>query len=198
MHYRIFLIGLGFAFLGSGAHAQPFSAVDVRVAGEQRTQEVIASTSVSFSPEQFIQLVINSHQDCSWIAHCKNVDVMTGMGTNTQLVHTLIDSPWPFKNRDMVVYSELALSDDKQMLTITLTDAADQLEISDQSIRMTEVSGEWRMAPLSGTAYQLTYTGTASPNGKVPQWLALKFLKDSTLTTFNNIQHHFASEEPLK
>jgi hypothetical protein len=174
--------------------------INVSVVDTPIGQAVVASAKVFFTPLDFLKLIEGSETDCSWIEHCASVRVFEGGGSDLQLVQTEIDSPWPFKNRVMLVNSSLALSPDKQSLTITLTDAVEKEHVGDeQLIRMTNVSGEWKMEPLAATTnttpngFTLSYKGTGSPNGNIPKWVALSFLKSSTEQTFENLMLHFTS-----
>lgn len=173
--------------------------ISVSVIDSPEGQAVVASAEVFFTPLDFLKLIRGSEADCSWIQHCASVKVFEGRNSNYQLVQTEIDSPWPFKNRVMLVYSSLVLSTDNQAITIAMTDAQEKTHAgSEQLIRMTNVSGEWKMEPLAkntnGTpnGYRLSYTGTGSPNGNIPKWIALSFLKSSTEQTFENLRRHFA------
>jgi hypothetical protein len=178
--------------------------ISVSVTDTPFGQAVTASTEVSFTPSEFLNLVKNAQNDCSWIENCANVKVFEGTGSDYQLVQTEIASPWPFKNRVMLVYSSLFMAPDMQSLTITLSDALDKTPEQDQNlVRMSNVSGEWKMERLKSRAieatstvdetatYRLSYTGTGLANGNIPSWIALTFLKSSTEKTFENLVQHF-------
>jgi hypothetical protein len=199
-HNRIVCLIFLLCSISFEVFADERATINVSVVDTPIGQAVVASAKVSFTPLDFLKLIEDSQNDCSWIEHCASVRVFEGGGSYFQLVQTEIDSPWPFKNRVMLVYSSLVMSPNHQSLTITLTDAVEKEHVGDeQLIRMTNVSGEWKMEPVAantnGTSsgYRLSYTGTGSPNGNIPKWIALSFLKSSTEQTFENLIRHFAS-----
>jgi hypothetical protein len=142
-HVCAFLLGI---FVSFCSFADQSDEIWVNVTDTQNGQEVTASTKVSFTPLDFLALVTGAPADCSWIEHCESVKVYEGLGSHNQLVETVIDAPWPFKDRVMLVYSQLHYDEAHNTLTITLNDAPTQnYPISERFVRMSDVHGKWTL-----------------------------------------------------
>lgn len=118
---------------------------------------------------------------------CESVKLLEDRVNNEQLIQTHINAPWPFKDRDMVVTSRSEYDSESNILSIFIEDASDQIPPDPKLVRMTDVNGKWQIKPLNGQ-YELSYTGTAKPNGNIPSTFALSFMQDSTQQTFENLQ----------
>ncbi|GEM_PF-4140051 len=146
---------------------------------------VHAVMDVSFTPHEFLTLVNASDTDCSWIAHCRTVKILSKKD-NVQIIRTELDVKWPFKNRDMVVLTVFNLNEDG--LSIRLSDQSTYTDIDKKFVRITDVTGEWKMIKKSTAYYSLSYRGSASPNGIIPDWFAVNYLAESTEKTFNAVK----------
>lgn len=152
------------------------------------TQEVHAKMKVHFTPEYFISLLSRTNKNCAWMDNCVSVKVLAHISDTEKLTQTHIAVPWPFKDRDMVVMSRSTVDKSTNTLTISLTDASDSIEPTRGRVRMTQVFGVWLMKPAGNDFYELSYKGSANPNGAIPKSFALKFLQTSTRKTFENLQ----------
>jgi hypothetical protein len=148
---------------------------------------VVVKTLVQFTPQYFLALMSHSNENCSWIDKCVSVTIFDNKHAAKRVIQTHINAPWPFKDRDMVVTSRSEYDETSNTLTIFIEDASNDIPHHPNRIRMTNVYGQWQMKPYNAL-FELSYTGTASPNGKIPQSFALHFLKESTQQTFENLQ----------
>jgi hypothetical protein len=148
---------------------------------------VFAKTLIGFTPRYFLGLMSKSSEDCAWIDKCVSVTILSNTDTAEQLIQTHINAPWPFKDRDMVVTSNTQYEQTTNTLTIVITDASNDVAQHPNRIRMTNVYGKWQIKPHN-ELFELSYIGSARANGNIPQSLARRFLKNSTLQTFENLQ----------
>lgn len=194
------LCGIAFSSL-SGADSDEYSrhTITVKTYEFEGTPHVAAKMLVAFTPEYFLALVSLSNQNCAWIDKCVSVSVFSKTSAQKQLIQTHINAPWPFKDRDMVVTSRHKYDKTRNTLTIIIEDASNELPQQANLVRMTQVYGEWQIKPhallskqsselSSEPLFELSYTGTANPNGNIPRSFALRFLQDSTQRTFENLQ----------
>ncbi|MEM0911538.1 MAG: hypothetical protein AAGJ37_11215 [Pseudomonadota bacterium] len=142
---------------------------------------VHAEMDVNFTPSEFLTLVNASDEDCSWIANCRKVNILSKQN-NVQIIHTKLSVNWPFKDRDMVVLTVYSLNEES--LSITLSDQSTYTDFNKDYVRITDVTGEWKMIKNGPEYYSLSYRGAASPNGVIPDWFAVNYLADSTKKTF--------------
>jgi hypothetical protein len=168
-------------------------SIDVTTFEHNGAQYVAAKTLVYFTPQYFLDLMLASNENCSWMDKCVSVTVLAKPATAEKLIQTHLDAPWPFKDRDMVVSSRTEYNKTTNTLRIVIEDASSEVPHHPHRVRMTEVHGEWEIKPCDGGpehAFELSYKGTANPNGYIPRALALSILKASTRQTFANLQAH--------
>ncbi len=98
-------------------------------------------------------------------------------GDDYYVTHTLVPSPWPVKDRDSVVRSDIRQSDDG---TVTIEFASVDGVVSPQKNfeRVQNVKGSWRFTPLLGGRTRVEYEVMVDPGGKVPAWLVNRFALD--------------------
>lgn len=172
----------------SAVKAEQQQSIYVSTEQSNNVQQVHASMKVTFTPEDFIHLVSNTGKNCDWMDNCVSVNVLENISETEKLIQTHIAVPWPFKDRDMVVISRVNFDRLTNILTISLTDASDKIAPAKNRVRMTQVFGTWIMQPADSELFELSYIGSANPNGTILKSFALELLKSSTLKTFQNLQ----------
>ena len=93
------------------------------------------------------------------------------------ITHTLVPSPWPVKDRDSVVRSDITQQEDG---AVRIDFAAVPTEVPAQKgyERVQNVQGYWVFTPQQGGKTRLEYVVMVDPGGKLPTWLVNKFALD--------------------
>lgn len=198
MNYKtiffLFTLGIGTVFDAHAAKNENQTPTNMPVVTTSKTDNVYfvhATMEVSFTPVEFLSLVNASDIDCSWIANCRQVDILS-KNNNVQIIRTELEVEWPFKNRDMVVLTVTSLHDES--LSIQLSDQSTYTDFNKDFVRITDVTGEWKMIKNGPNSYSLSYRGAASPNGVIPDWFAINYLAESTEKTFIAVYERLAKE----
>lgn len=148
--------------------------------------QIKALTTVQGSHERFIRLLEDVGHCAKWIANCKKVEVVAAPDQATRVVHTFFSAPWPIRDRDMVTRSITTKHQD--ILEIRVQDAGQTFPLTPKHVRMTDVSGQWRLVEIPDGTMTVSYIGSGSPAGKIPDWLAKGALLDSTFETFSKLK----------
>lgn len=147
--------------------------------------EVRGVTQIHAVPDDFLQLLDDTQNASKWIANCQNVTVLNALDSNTRIVHTKFNAPWPIEDRDMVTKSVSYYTND--ILHIDITDMGDQYPLTQGYVRIQHISGQWVLKPVTQGLLSIEYIGRADPGGKIPTWLANRTLISSMGETFENI-----------
>ncbi|NCP63259.1 MAG: hypothetical protein GW763_03635 [Paraglaciecola sp.] len=147
--------------------------------------QVRAVTTVTAKPMALMALLNDIEQAPKWIANCIDVKILASPSPTSFVVQSVFSAPWPLKNRDMITYSLSDIENDN--LVITITDVGAQYPANADIVRMTQVSGEWRVQQVTAETVEISYQGSGDPAGNIPTWLANKVLVDSTYQTFINL-----------
>jgi hypothetical protein len=147
--------------------------------------QIRAVTTVTAKPTALIALLNDIDQAPKWIANCISVKIIASPSPTSFVVHSRFSAPWPLKNRDMITYSISEIENGN--LVIIISDVGEQYPENTDTVRMTQVNGEWRVQQVTPQTVEISYQGSGDPAGNIPTWLANKVLVDSTYQTFINM-----------
>lgn len=85
------------------------------------------------------------------------------------IIHIILDMPFPFSNRDYVVkYIESGQDGEKIYRFFSVTEPA--VEIEKNVVRLINASGEWRLAAKSANTTEVSYIWNGELLGSFPDW----------------------------
>ena len=149
--------------------------------------EIKASTYVSAPPKAFINLLMDTDSGPQWIDNAVSVEVLSSPTPHIMIVQTLLNAPWPLKNRDMVTQSETTYDQQSGVISLTITDKSNYVPESPSRMRMKNIMGTWTLKPnQNGT--EITYQGSGEAGGIIPTWLSNRVLVNSTFKSFENMR----------
>jgi hypothetical protein len=148
--------------------------------------QIKALTTVTANHESFIRLLEDVGHCTKWITNCKKIDIISAPDEATRVVHTFFSAPWPILDRDLVTRS--VTTKDHDTLEILIEDVGQAYPLTPKHVRMTDVHGQWRLVEIADGTMTVSYTGTGSPAGKIPEWLAKGALLDSIFETFKELK----------
>src|SRR5690606_22875153 len=109
------------------------------------------------------------------------------------ITHTLVPSPWPVKDRDSVVRSDIRQQDDGSVL-IEFASVEGVVPPQKNYERVQNVKGCWCFTPLQDGKTRVEYEVMVDPGGKLPAWLVNRFALD---VPYNSIkQMHKLVRDP--
>lgn len=148
-------------------------------------KEILAITSVKASPSALLNLLNDIERAPQWIDSCISVVLLSGKDDKYKLVLSTFSAPWPLNNREMLTKSLTTIQD--QQIIIDIMDAGQTLPLQKNTVRMTEIQGQWTIKILEEGVIEIRYQGSGNPAGNIPMWLANKVLIDSTFNTFTKL-----------
>jgi hypothetical protein len=149
--------------------------------------EVKASTQVNTKPIAFINLLMDTTAGPEWIDNAVSVEVLASPNANTMIVQTLLNAPWPLKNRDMITQSETLYDQESGEVSLIITDKGDYAPETNNRKRMKNVMGRWVLKPI-GSNTLITYQGSGKAGGVIPTWLSNRILVNSTFKSFEKMR----------
>ena len=86
-----------------------------------------------------------------------------------EIVHIVLDMPFPFYGRDYIVnYTQLKDDDDIIYRFNAVNDSG--IPIHKDYVRLIHAAGEWRLHPLDESSTEITYTWNGELLGDFPDW----------------------------
>ncbi len=106
---------------------------------------------------------------------------------NKRYIRFIIDFPWPFSDRDLVMVETKTISSDG---TITYTDknAPNAYPEQEDFVRMQKAEGKWILIPQKNGYVKVIYKFYGDPAGSIPNWLVNLFIVDGPYNTLLNMR----------
>lgn len=139
--------------------------------------EFKATTTINQSVEKVLAILTDYKSYPKWSYKTKAVKVLERINENKHYNYTVIDFPFPLKDRDVITLSTTTKRPDKSIL-ISLVAKPDKIAQSDDYVRMQNVRGFWLLKPLSDQKTELTYQFASESMG-MPTWLIESFALES-------------------
>lgn len=84
------------------------------------------------------------------------------------VVHVLLDMPFPFKLRDYIAQFEESREGDQVIFTFNAVEHPDAALPEGESVRLPRAAGRWRLSPVAEGQTKVTYTWNGELLGKIP------------------------------
>ena len=124
-----------------------------------------------------------------WLQDCTHSELIGEFDPEGYHAYFRTDAPWPVADRDYVLRYEI--DQDPETYAVTLpfeTEVAVRPE-SNECVRMTELTGFWKMTPLGDGRVSVVYeVSRADPAGSLPSWLANAFVVDQPFETLRKLR----------
>ena len=148
-------------------------------------KDILVKTTIDVKSSALIALLEDVAFYSQWMHNCLEVKIIENISPNERIINSFFNAPWPVKNRDMVVLSEIKTENDR--VSITLSDQGNSIPHHSKFVRMQNMHGVWQARKLENGQTEITYEGGGNPGGNLPIFLANNELIDSMFKTFQNL-----------
>ena len=135
--------------------------------------EISASLKVSSTLSGFLLFLQDYTNIPNWLANASSARLLTQVSPRENIFMTRFDGFWPVKAREMFIHSTYRQNPDLSV-EIAVFDAADKIDNASGAIRIKIIKGHWQLRPTTNRQLNIHYSLIASPEGKLPLWLANK------------------------
>jgi hypothetical protein len=159
------------------------------------TEEIQGSSFKAFRGEMILQaslkeisaqlMDVEAMKD--WLHDCSKSELVSRIEGREFIVYQETEAPWPVSNRDYLLHSKIEQDLQTKVILMSFTALVDDGKQSDECVRVTELSGFWRLTPRPEGQVYVEYETHADPAGALPAWLANSFVVDQPLNTLKNL-----------
>ena len=104
-----------------------------------------------------------------WVARCDKALLLRDIDYNTKIFYGVVDTPLPFKDRDMVMENDTVYHVEKGTAEIVFRLSDQELvPPNDKYLRVPELSGEYLLEYFGRDKTRVTFTYRGCPGGNVP------------------------------
>lgn len=132
-----------------------------------------------------------------WIARLRSAKLIKREADRDLWVHTVYRLPYPFKEREALLHSQLRQRRDGVVEVHTRAERG-LLAPAPQRVRLYELHSTWRLTPEAGGWVKIEMWGSGSPGGYVPPLLFNYNLPDEPAQTLKHLRQMLLREKYQK
>lgn len=149
------------------------SRVSYRSIKDSPLIEISARLTVTSSLSGFLLFLQDYPNIPNWLANASEARILAQLSGRENIFITRFEGFWPVKTREMLIHSSYWQNPDLSV-EIEVNDASDKIANTTNNIRIKIHKAHWQLLPLPGKQLKIQYSLIASPEGKLPLWLANK------------------------
>ena len=146
--------------------------------------KAIAFTNKSMSSlERLIEDADNYH---TWQVNVTTSKLLKKVNDSELYIYYTTDIPWPLSDRDVLIYSKKAISDNGTV-TYAMKGIPEYFKESDDYTRIKVVKGIWEFTPVNENQIKIVFQFYGDPDGWIPNWLINLFIVTGPYGTLENM-----------
>ena len=155
-----------------------------KVAGS-RIDAFKATTMISAEYERVKDVILDYPNYPKWYQDYKKGEILEQSGPDKIVVRSVIDAPFPIKDRDSVKRFSVQQTDEH--IKVTLESAPTYIPHNNKQIRMTVSSGRWTLEK-EGNQTRVTIEYHADPEIPVPSWISNRYVVQGPAKSLSNLK----------
>lgn len=120
-----------------------------------------------------------------WMPSTIDSKLLKSVDDNNKYAYTLIQTPWPASNRDLVFKVTKQEKNTKNVIFI-MEGKSNYLPENSGIVRVQEYTAKWDIKQLSNDEIEVIYTASFNPGSTYPTWLIKNHMIDARIQTSKN------------
>ena len=146
------------------------------------------TTLVSSRISPLVALLRDKNNYPKWVYNCQSAKSLGGKEGVDGYSYTITKTPWPFLNRDAVVYSTLKQNKKTKEVIISLIAKPNYYPLQKGLVRIQQLKGRWILTPQKNGMIRVTNEIMVDPAGKLPKWLVNQFAVNTPFNTLRGLR----------
>ncbi len=195
--YRKFLLVLVCLFAGLSAGAQKTwelkkdqSGIRVysRTGDSSRFDDLKVEMTLQGKLSSLAALILDIGNYPNWSFNSAKAVMLKRINPSELYFYSLIHSPWPASDRDLVVHLRLSQDSSTRKLYISADEIADYIPEKKGIVRVPLSIERWIITPLPGERIKISYELKLDPGASAPAWLTNLFSTKGPYETFCHLR----------
>lgn len=152
-------------------------------------KEFMGITDVNAPMEVILEVFKDIPSFPQWFGFCRDIRVLKDLSEEHKLIYFILATPWPVKDRDMIV--DAVFDDRKQegKVIVTLNAIKNNLvPIQDKYWRMTHLIGKCTLTRIDDKTTHVVYMINSDPGGNIPKAISNILAKDQPYLTLKGLK----------
>jgi hypothetical protein len=133
-----------------------------------------------------------------WMFRCYEARVLKKISLQERITYTATATPWPLRDRDLVVRAIVTQDPGTLAVTIRVTGIADYIPPVEKRIRVPKMNGTWTFMPAEPGVVMVVYQQHNEPGGTVPPGLVNMAVVDLPYNTLMKLREMVKQEKYAK
>lgn len=151
-------------------------------------KQVKVVTTVQGSLSSLVSFLSDHSAFPEWMDKVAKVEKLKDISEQESITYTVVDAPWPERDRDSVLYSRWEQNPETLVVTKKVFSEPQYLNKDDSMIRSPNFEAEWVLTPKAGGMVEVAYTSDFNPGGEVQGWLLDMFTYEMPYNTMKNLK----------
>ncbi len=123
-----------------------------------------------------------------WYDMVQSINIYSTSTQGNSRYKIVLDFPWPLKNREVYVYSEIIDEDPSKPTYINSKAETPPKDTENGLVQVTDMSARWELIPIEGGKTKVIHYGYMDPASPIPTYLINKFIIDSPVNTLKALR----------
>ncbi len=133
-------------------------------------KEIRITTLVRAPMEDFIDALNDADSYKLWVYRCSFSTLVEKPSSSELYYHTATDFPFPFSDRDLVVYTSQRFDEHGVFFSDSYA-RPDHLPMVEDVVRIFYFESHWKVTALDDGTLHIDYNSKVDPAGNIPQWI---------------------------
>ena len=171
--------------------ANPYHpANDLKLTLKNHPDSAFQQLESSFLARQSLQLtylvISNIALTPQWFDGLTSIELLKQTSNKQFLLRSIIDSPWPFKSRELITCVDTAFS--KSVIDIKINSCSEKRPVTGEYVRVKHANARWTITQTATNAVRVNYQAWLDPQGKVPAFFFNSKLLSSSAKSLQKLQ----------
>jgi hypothetical protein len=144
---------------------------------------------------QVLAVILDVREVERWAYGVTSARSVRHVDDRTELIYLYSNTPWPVRDRDMVVRRQVRVIKPGEEFAISLRCEPDGAKARDGVIRVRECESSFRVRKLDAENTAVTYEMSLDPEGRVPQWASAWVARTAPVKTLLAIESRAARSQ---
>lgn len=154
--------------------------------------------------DSILAVVFDSSSYVEWLYQCKESTLIEQMNFNERYQYQVINIPFPFNDRDMIIYSKLYQDLETGAVIISFLSSPDYCKEKETAVcekinnspyeRVKSIIGSYNFQEVE-KGIKMTWIQHTEPGGKLPSWLVNRYVVETPFESFLSIADKLQEEK---
>lgn len=148
----------------------------------------VEANFISSKPKALVFRVLSAIDTTPlWLDRLNKIEVVDVYSNQSYLLRTVIDSPWPFKDRELISCVDTTF--EKSVTTVKISSCSKRVTKSKDYVRIEKSESIWKLVDAKEGGTNISYKTWIDPEGFVPAFLFNRELKKYTQADLKRLSH---------